>query len=209
MTYLGVPLLRLFALVALVLVSGCSSLFTADRTPTNFFVLTATPAGESIRAIKDGPFVGVAPVRIPDYLNHTVIVTRTAGNELDLATFNEWAAPLAANITNVLAENLSAMIPTERVVPIPANLAIPIDYEVAVEIVNFERDADGTVQLVARWTVLGDGGRRLMAIRRSGFKALDVSMDYNAIAGAMSTLLGELSRDIAAEINAAPPRRRA
>jgi hypothetical protein len=65
---------------------------------------------------------------------------------------------------------------------------------------------------LARWTIVGDGGRRLLAMRRSGFRAEDVPMDYAAIAGAMSRLLGELSRDIAAELNSginAGTRRRA
>jgi uncharacterized lipoprotein YmbA len=78
---------------------------------------------------------------------------------------------------------------------------------VAVEIINFERDATGDVVLLARWTIIGDSGRRLLAMRRSGLRAEDVPMDYNAIAAPMSQLLGELSRDIAAEINAASRRR--
>ncbi|HSO43357.1 MAG TPA: PqiC family protein [Rhodospirillales bacterium] len=191
--------------LAVALVTGCSNPFTAEREPTNFFVLTALPQAQAPAPARDGPFIGVVPVRLPEYLNHNVIVTRENNNELALAKFNEWAAPLSANITSVLTENLSMLIPTDRIATLPANVAT--DREVSVEIINFERDAKGDVVLLARWTIIGDSGRRLLAMRRSGFRAEDVPMDYGAIAAAMRHLLGELSRDIAAEINAGSRRR--
>ena len=187
-------------IVALSLSAACTNPFTAERVPTNFFVLTPLPQVEAAAPGRDGPFIGVVPVRLPEYLNHNVIVTRETDNELALAKFNEWAAPLSANITSVLTENLSTLIPTDRIATIPT--AVATDKDVAVEIVNFERNAEGDVVLLARWTIIGDGGRRLLAMRRSGFRAEDVPMDYGAIAAAMSRLLGELSRDIAAEIKA-------
>lgn len=191
--------------LAVAVVAACSNPFTAEREPTNFFVLTALPQVQARPPAGDGPFIGVVPVRLPEYLNHNVIVTRETDNELALAKFNEWAAPLSANVTSVLTENLSTLIPTDRIATIPSNVAT--DRDVSVEIVNFERNAEGDVVLVARWTVIGDSGRRLLAMRRSGFRAEDVPMDYGAIAAAMSGLLGELSRDIAAEINAGTRRR--
>jgi uncharacterized protein len=198
---------RAAALLAVVVLAACTNPFTAEREPTNFFVLTALPQAQAQAAApaREGPFIGVVPVRLPEYLNHNVIVTRESNNELALAKFNEWAAPLSANITSVLTENLSILVPTDRIATNPANVAI--DKEVAVEIINFERDATGDVVLLARWTIIGNSGRRLLAMRRSGLRAEDVPMDYNAIAAAMSQLLGELSRDIAAEINAASRRR--
>jgi uncharacterized lipoprotein YmbA len=201
------PFTRAVALaIAVALAAACSNPFNAEREPTNFFVLTALPQAQTMAPeTRSGPMIGVVPVRLPDYLNHNVIVTRESDNELALAKFNEWAAPLSANVTSVLTENLSMLIPTDRITTIPSNVAI--DREIAVEIINFERDAKGDVVLLARWTILGDSGRRLLAMRRSGFRAEDVPMEYAAIAAAMSQLLGELSRDIAAEINAGTRRR--
>jgi uncharacterized lipoprotein YmbA len=201
------PFARAAALaVTVALAAACSNPFNAEREPTNFFVLTALPQAQTMAPeTRSGPMIGVVPVRLPDYLNHNVIVTRESDNELALAKFNEWAAPLPANVTSVLTENLSMLIPTDRITTIPSNVAI--DREIAVEIINFERDAKGDVVLLARWTILGDSGRRLLAMRRSGFRAEDVPMEYAAIAAAMSQLLGELSRDIAAEINSGTRRR--
>ena len=49
-------------------------------------------------------------------------MTKTTANELEVAQFYAWGAPLAQNITSVIGENLSVLIPTDRIVPMPANL---------------------------------------------------------------------------------------
>ncbi|MBL8659942.1 MAG: membrane integrity-associated transporter subunit PqiC [Rhodospirillales bacterium] len=204
--------LRLCLLAAVFAVAGCSGLLNRESEPTNFFLLTpmAKPAApaQAVSAGRNGPFVGVFPVRLPAYLDRASIVTKTSANELDVAQFYAWAGPLSPNITSVIGENLSVLIPTDRIVPVPANLPMQIDYEVAVEIIDFVRDADGNVQLTARWMVTRNDGRQLLAVRQSGFRATDVPFDYDAIVATMSRLLAELSRDIAAEIRNAPPARR-
>lgn len=199
---------RALLLLAVVALSGCSGLLGRENEPTNFFLLTPISENRAPTAVRDGPFVGVFPVRLPSYLDRSSIVTKTTDNELEVAQFYAWGGPLGQNITSVIGENLSVLIPTDRIVPLPPNLVIPIDYEVAVEIIEFGRNAAGDVQLLARWMLTRNDGRQLMAVRQSGFEARDVPFDYNAIAAAMSRLLAELSRDIAAEIKKSPAARR-
>ena len=94
------------------------------------------PAGPaSVR----GPVLAVAPVQVPQYLSQKSIVTRTGANEVVLAPDDLWAGPLGDNITSVLAENLSSIIPGNKVVALPVSAGVPVDYEVRVEIVSFER----------------------------------------------------------------------
>lgn len=108
-----------------------------------------------------------------------------------------WAAPLSNTISSVLGENISTMIPSDRVVELPVSAAVPVDYELRVEIVRFERQPDGGVDLVARWSVFSEGGERLVAVERLSYRVPDVSPDFRSITLAISALLGELSRDIA------------
>jgi uncharacterized lipoprotein YmbA len=117
---------------------------------------------------------------------------------------DQWSSPLSDDIASVLSENLLAMIPSDRAVQLPVSAAVPVDYEVRVEIAGFERQPDGSVVLVARWTVFGDGGRRLVTMTRSGLRADDVPNDYPAITKAMSALLAELSREIASTLQRLP-----
>lgn len=201
-------MVRATVLVALVALGGCSGLLGRESEPTSFFLLTPTTENQTALAAREGPFVGVFPVRLAAHLDRGSIVTRTTANELDVAQFDAWGAPLAQNITSVIGENLSVLVPTERIVPMPSTLPIPTDYEVAVEIVEFVRNAAGHVELSARWMVTRNDGRQVIAVRQSGFQARDVAFDYDAIVAAMSDLLAELSRDIAAEIKVARGSRR-
>jgi uncharacterized lipoprotein YmbA len=175
--------------------------------PVSYYVLSAAPADPAAAPLGAGPIFAVAPVRVPQYLGQRWIVTRTGENEIDLAKNDQWGSPLSDDIASVLGENLSAMIPSDRVVQLPVSASVPVDYEVRVEIVGFERQPDGSVVLVARWTVFGDGGRRLVTMTRSGFRADNVPNDYPAITKAMSSLLAELSREIASTLRTTLPSR--
>jgi uncharacterized lipoprotein YmbA len=181
--------------------SGCT-LF--ESAPVRYYALSAAPADSSTSSPRGGPAFAIASVRIPQYLSHKWIVTRNGETEISLAADDQWAAPLADDIGRVLSENLTAMIPSDRVVQLPLSAAVPIDYEIRVEIISFERQADGTVDLVARWTVFGDGGRRLVTMNRSAFRTTDVPNDYPSITRAMSSLIAELSREIAATMQRLP-----
>jgi uncharacterized protein len=182
--------------------SACASLF--ESPPVNYYVLSAVPADRAATPLGVGPIFAVAPVRVPQYLGPRWIVSRTGENEIDLAENDQWGSPLSDDIASVLSENLSAMIPSDRVVQLPVSPSVPVDYEVRVEIVGFERQPDGSVVLVARWMVLGDGGRRLVAMSRSGFRTDDVPNDYPSITKAMSSLLAALSREIAPTLQRLP-----
>jgi uncharacterized lipoprotein YmbA len=184
--------------------SACAALFGGESAPVNYYVLSPASADRATALPGGGPIFAVAPVRVPQYLSQKWIVTKTGENEIDLAENDQWGSPLSDDIASVLSENLSAMIPSDRVVQLPVSAAVPVDYDVRVEIVGFERQPDGSVVLVARWAVFGDGGRRLVAMTRSGFHEDDVPDHYPSITKAMSSLLAELSREIASTLQRLP-----
>ena len=200
--------LRAFGALALFsgLLSGCSGLVRSRRLSNSIRSaphLAGRPSPPQREPPPRGPVFAIAPVRVPQYLSQRSIVTRSGPTQLDLAENDVWAAPLSDTIGSVLSENISTMIPSDRVVELPVSAAVPVDYEVRVEIVGFERQPDGAVELTARWTVFGEGGQRLIAMERSSFRATDVAADYPSITMAMSALLAELSRDIAAALRSA------
>jgi uncharacterized protein len=200
------PITRQTAVAVLVVVagglSGCAALFDTDSAPIDYYVLSAAPTSAAPVAAS-GPIFGIAPVRVPQYLSQKAIVTRTGENALALAANDQWAAPLSDTIAAVVSENLTTMIPSARVVELPVSSAVPIDYEIHVEVVTFERQPNAAVDLVARWSVFTEGGRQLLTMTRSAYRVPNVADDYADITAAMSTLLAELSRDIAATLRAA------
>jgi uncharacterized lipoprotein YmbA len=187
--------------------AGCSQ----PGEPVRHYVIDTVDQRPAMRPVagQPGPIVAVSPIALPEYLNQNGIVTRTQGNEVLRAESHAWAGPLAEEIARAVAENLSAMLPTERVTLGAARRAIPVDYTVDIEIVNFERDAAGNaVDLVARWMVFRGDERGLLVMRRSQFRKPAGGPDYRDTVAAMSEAVAALSEEIASAITQGPDRRR-
>ncbi len=187
--------------VCLFAFAGCGS------TPqTQFYVLTPFSGLSSSDDLEfrkhESPVIGVAAVKLPEYLNRPQIVTRTSRNELALAEFDQWAGSLRENISSVVAANLSTFIPTDRISVFPAKLHSATDYEVFIDLIHFERDVRGQAVLLARWQIVARGGKTVLSAETSRY-AEDVSQDgFDVTVAAMNRTLDSLSREIGEEIGA-------
>ena len=65
--------------------------------------------------------IGVGPVSIPDSLDRSQIVTLSGGNEVIIAEFDRWYGSCRDEIARVMTENLSALLPSQRVVSMPGD----------------------------------------------------------------------------------------
>ena len=144
----------------------------------------------------------IGPVEIPEYLERPQIVTRTGENEFYLTEFNQWAESLKYSISQILTENLSILLSTDRVFIYPGSGAEKTDYQVGVEIIRFDGIPGGEVVLNARWSVFGGDEMKLLDKRRSRFTRPTNGKDYQALASAKSTILADFSREIAEAIKA-------
>lgn len=145
----------------------------------------------------------VREVRLPQYLDRPQIVTRDVGHRLQFAEFDQWAGDLREDLTRILVENLGRLLASERVFAAPLNVAVQPDYRLEVEILRFEREAGGRVQLTARWW-LGrgsDGG--LLATREASFSGTSATDAYSGLIAAMSVVYGDLARAIADSVRKA------
>jgi uncharacterized lipoprotein YmbA len=186
------------------LLAGCIRPLGGSGGPQpNFYIMTAEPAPPTPgvnNAARRGPIVGIAPVKLAEHLLHEQIVTRASGNRVVLADLHRWAAPLDNQFSSLLALNLSAMIPTDRVTVLPAGPAVSLDYRVEVEAAVFEQVAAGDVELVAVWQLFRGDEDKLLAMRKATLRQSVTGGGYGAIVNAMGRTLTELSRRIAAEI---------
>ena len=110
------------------------------------------------------------------------------------------AAPLTENITNVLVDNFSALLSTGSILKFPWKTVISVDYQVIIEITRFDGLPEGNVDMRARWGILGDNGRKVLA---NGKSVLTEPVEGDTIAKmvtAQSLLVAMLSHDIAKEI---------
>jgi uncharacterized lipoprotein YmbA len=186
---------QIAALACAALLAGCGS-----TPPVKYYVLSsvrdaAPAAGGNVLSDKS---IGVGPVVLPEYLDRPQIVVGASSNRLEFADAHRWAEPLADNFARVLQENLSLLLGTERVQSFASS--VRGDYQLAVQVLRFDRRDDGVVSLVARWSVVSRDGTVLLDARRSSFKVSPSDTGVEALVSAQSEALAHLSREIAAAL---------
>jgi uncharacterized lipoprotein YmbA len=183
------------------LVGGCG-IFGGPPPPTRYYVLTAVGTAATTPAASPGPVVGVGPVTIPPYLDRPQMMVRRGVNELEVTELHCWGEPLRDNIARVLTDNLSLLVPTERVSLFPWQSNVGLDYQVTVDVTAFEIGADGGTTLAARWTLRYGGDQLAIVAQRSRHTEPAPPADYQAAVSAGARALAALSEEIAAAIRA-------
>jgi uncharacterized lipoprotein YmbA len=145
--------------------------------------------------------IGVGPVEIPEILDRPQIVTRTGPNKLNINEFHRWAGRLDVNFGQVLAENISLLLATDKVVVYPWQADFKPHYRVELEIRYFEGQWGKDVFLEAIWRVSGQQSQQTPSVQKSVIReALSPEQDYEALVAAHSQAIAQLSREIAKEI---------
>ncbi|MGH8654169.1 MAG: PqiC family protein [Gammaproteobacteria bacterium] len=171
-----------------------------NTAPIHFYMLRPlTPAESPQTAIPPadgGPVIGLGPIRLSDYLDRPQIVTAVSEQEYRLAEDHRWAERLDQTLTRVMAENLSVLVPTERVVFHPWPHQQKVDAQVTANIQEFHVDAAGQVRLWAQWT-LRKSDEKTVLNRKSSCRLPASGTEYEQIVDAQSQCIGQLSREIA------------
>jgi uncharacterized lipoprotein YmbA len=194
--------------VALAAGVGCVSLKRTQE--ARFFVLrsVAEPEAASAGDVKRG-FVGVMPVRLPGHLDRPQRVTWAAPGELRIDELRRWGEPLDAGFTRTLAENLAILLPGHFVGRSPWRASAAPRCRVITELRVFGMQPNGEVRLDGRWALLPPQGEQPLALGSASFgrgplASGPAGVDPGAEVEAMSQLVADLARDIAAAIRALP-----
>ena len=146
--------------------------------------------------------IGIGPIKVADYLDQSKLVTRTGDNRLLKAEFDLWAGALKDNLTNVLAENIGLLLPTERIFIYPWRLSEPVDYQVILDVVRFDGDLEKDAWLVARWNIVDGKDKELLEVGRSSIREPVTGSGFDALVTAQSRALAKLSHEIVEAIHA-------
>jgi uncharacterized lipoprotein YmbA len=186
------PSLKLFmTCLCVVMLAGCGV-----TQPSKFYLLTSVEGSDTAAMTTPGPALGLGPVSFPPYLDRPEIVHRSGNNELHFAGSHRWAEPLKTSFTRSLAENLSILLPTNRVTLYPWQRSTMYDYQIILDVTRFDADASGTVILSANWEIVQADGKTVSNRQKATYSEPAGSMDYSAIVAAQSRAVGRLSRDI-------------
>ena len=192
--------LPIVGLLLALLVAGC-----AGSPPVNLYTLSAVglPSTDIWVPPSTPAVVAVGPVILPDYIDRPQIVTRKSAYQLELAAYDQWAAPLYDMLPRVLVEDMGLRLPADRVVAFPQIGDASFDYRIAVDVSRFDVDATGAATLAARWQLYARSAPRALLVADDTLQRQIEGRGYDAYAASLSAVLADLGDRIAREVNSA------
>ena len=193
----GIPVILA---IAAIFFGGCRS-----QSP-RFYTLTPMQEDQVISKRKSpaqNAVIGIGPVKLADYLDQSMLDTRTSDNQAVKAEFDRWVGSLKDNFINVLSDNIGILLPTERIYLYPWRVSVPIDYQVVLDVVRCDGRLGDAVWLEVRWSLVGGPEQKLLKTYRSSIREPVSGADYPAMVAAQSRALAKLSQEIAEAIQGA------
>lgn len=201
-TYLLIKLTAYVLCPLLIVIGGCSRTQTAKFYTLN--ALTDAQAGAQAVASDQGVVVGLGPIRLPEYLDRPQIVTRVSPNEVRFAEYHRWAGPLAGDLSNILAENLSTLLGSDHIALYPWKATTPIDCRVEIEVSRFDGKPGDSVLLQSQWIVFSKDRTKVLRTKTSSLSEPVNGKGYEALVAAQSRALATLGREIAEAVGSLP-----
>jgi len=186
--------------IAAIFLGGCRS-----QSP-RFYTLSPIQEDQMISRSKSptqSAVIGIGPVKLADYLDQSMLVTRTSDNQAVKAEFDRWVGSLKDDFVNVLADNLGYLLATERIYLYPWRLSVPIEYQVVLDVVRCDGRLGDAAWLEVRWSIFQGPEKKLLKSNRSSIREPVGGADYAALVAAQSRALAKLSQEIAAAIQGA------
>ena len=180
-----------------VMVTGC-----LGRSPMpSHYLLSQQDSGQGLiaGASRSGSMV-LAPIQLPEYLDDNRIALRTGDNQVAYQDFHRWAEPLGSGTYRIMLQALRSDLPGWTIYSWEDG---PLGTDILnVEVRRFEGIAENRVILEAAWTLRSaDENGIYHAVRVQEFSLQkNVASGFPAMAGGMSELLHEMSREISATL---------
>ena len=191
---------RILAIVAMwVWFGGCAA-FAPKADPSSYYILGALPEADLVADINTAGVnanftAGLGTIELPGYLDRQQIVTRTSNNRLSYSETDRWAAPLAESFSRVLGQNIAHLLRPAQMIQFPWQTTGVPDYQVKIEVIQFEANSDQNAWLTARWSVI-DRNKKILVSQRSHLNRRAASLSTEDFVKALSETLGDLSREI-------------
>lgn len=188
------PRRRIVAVALLVALGACGT-----SRPVQYYGLDALDV-EFKQDSPEAPILGIGPLRYPDYMARSQIVTRGAAAEYRFDDFNRWAEPLGEAVYRVATANVDSILDDVIVVAFPYSHLSDLTHQLVGRIDGFLAASDGSVVFELQWGIVTPENEVIVAPRRARYSQRIANPDdYNEVAAAMSEVLAEFSREIARE----------
>ena len=155
----------------------------------------SSPASDAPKII-----IKVGPVSVPDTLDQEPIVTRTGSNTLLADEYNRWSGNFQKDIQRILGENISILLPNSQMILGRETALLTDDFQVIINVREFDGELGGMVTLNVDWTVARKGKNKSVTVKKSVLQENSNGADYAGYVATQSRLLAKLSQQIADEI---------
>ncbi len=183
------------------LLLGCA----AASPPVEYYLLTpiADPApAPAATGSRPQRRIALRPVSLPDVLERPHLVVRTGETTVRVAEYHRWAGSLNREIARVVVENLNLLLRDLPAVAATDDLAHDPDVTVSVQVLRFDGQPGGEVELNALFGLAQRKGEGERLLRQTRIRIPCEAPGYAGFALAHSRALAALSREIANEIRA-------
>ena len=195
--------LRTAALLVSLIVffAGCRSL----SPPLRYYTLNAIPDASDVAAPVEAAAgavtIGLMPLRLPGYINRTQMVMRDGNNRITFSVLDRWADYPDRLISQILGENLQALLPRARVVTAPWPVGVTPDLRLTVQIFELIGTDDRQVIFNADWTVARGSSPGDATFYRAAFAEPLSGSGFDGLAAAYSRVLERFCRDVVAALS--------
>jgi len=184
-----------------------SALLTACATPqTNFYTLESQSQRPVVMstAIAKKRLIGIGPLSLPALLDRRQIVTRAENNSVQMAEFDQWAAPLKDNVLAVLSKNVATLQPNAIVRAYPWSPYGDVDYRVIVDISRFDTQLGKSANLEASWAIMEEKNHVIISNGQINIQQPLHDTNYASVVQAQNKLLSEFSQQLSAALQQLP-----
>lgn len=182
-------------LAAAVLLAGLGCL--RPSTP----VVLHTLRGLAPRAAEPGTGRGLAvevlPIGLPEVLQRPQLVLALGPDSLELSPSHRWGNALDKDMQQVVVDNLSQLLGSERVVAFPYGPRVNAALRVEVNVQRCDGRPGGTLVLRATWMITRPKGDQALVLRQATLEVPVRGVDAEALVAAHNEALAALSREIA------------
>ena len=180
---------RMTVSVLVLLLAACGS-----SPPARFYSLQPLDLDYHADA-NDAVVMYLGPLRLPEYIARTQIVTRGEGAEMIVDDYHRWAEPLDDAIPRIVAVNVDNLLDRVIVVAFSSGNLIEAEYRLQGSIIRFDADTAGRAVLIAQWGIATRDGDFLVPPRRSEYEAwASPAGDPGAVATALNETVTQFSR---------------
>ena len=187
----------LLSALVLIMFSACSS-----SSPVRYFSLNPIDA-DFRQDPDDSVMLGLGPIRMPDYLNRSHIVTRGVDAEMHVDEFSRWSEPLTTSLLRIVSADVDNLLQGVVVVVFPYEPFVrnQVNYRLIGDINRFDADDSGKVVLEVQWGIADADGGVVVPVRRNRYQTqTSIADDTSAVVAAMNDALALFSRDIVGKL---------